>query len=405
MATASEPALDDMDRRSISVLSSGHALVDVCQGSVPALLPFLIARRGYSYSEATALVLVMTFASSLLQPLFGLITDRRSISWMLPGGILVGGLGIAAVGLVDSFSATLAAVGLAGLGVGAYHPEGARNANYVAGTRRRATAMSLYAVGGNAGFAMGPVLVTALVLPLGLGGLVWFALPMAIGAFLLARELPRIDALRLEAIANATDGSGSRGRDRWLPFSGIATVAGFRSATYFGLQAFVPLYLITHMGTTDAVGNAALTVLLVAGAVGTLAGGRVADRIGTRPVLIGSLAVVCPLILALLAVGEVVAFPLLAAIGFFLVGTFSISVVLGQEYLPNRIGVASGVTLGAAIGFGGIVAWLLGLLADRTSLTTVMIVIAALPLPGFLISLALPGDNGPKPTPEEPART
>jgi FSR family fosmidomycin resistance protein-like MFS transporter len=393
----------DMDRRSIGVLASGHGLVDVCQGAVPALIPFLIARRGYSYSEATALVLVMTFSSSLLQPLFGLITDRRSISWLLPAGVLVGGLGIAAVGLVDTFVLTLAAVAVAGLGVGAYHPEGARNANYVAGNRRRATAMSLYAVGGNAGFALGPVLVTALVIPFGLGGLAWFALPMTVGALLLTFELPRIDALRLEKIAAAAGSEGGQGPDRWLPFTGIASVAGFRSATYFGLQAFVPVFLITQMGTTDAVGNAALTVLLVAGAVGTLVGGRVADRVGTRPVLIVSLGVVVPLILALLEVSEAVAFPLLAAIGFFLVGTFSISVVLGQEFLPNRIGVASGVTLGAAIGFGGLVAWLLGLLADQTSLTTVMVVIAVLPLPGFLISLLLPGENGLRHPVEDPA--
>lgn len=394
----------DMDRRSIGVLSSGHALVDVCQGAVPALIPFLIARRGYSYSEATALILVMTFSSSLLQPLFGLITDRRSISWLLPGGVLVGGLGIAAVGLVESFPLTLAAVGLAGLGVGAYHPEGARNANYVAGSRRRATAMSLYAVGGNAGFALGPVTVTLLVLPLGLGGLVWFALPMTIGALLLARELPRIDALRLSTIAASSDAHGSRGEDRWWPFAGIASVAGFRSAAYFGLQAFVPVFMITRMGSSDAVGNAALTILLITGAIGTLVGGRVADRIGTRPVLTVSLGVVVPLTLALLTVGEVLAFPLLAAIGFFMVGTFSISVVLGQEYLPNRIGVASGVTLGAAIGFGGLVAWLLGILADQTSLTTVLAVIAFLPLPAFLISLLLPGENAARPAREEPAR-
>jgi FSR family fosmidomycin resistance protein-like MFS transporter len=219
----------------------------------------------------------------------------------------------------------------------------------------------------------------------------------------LARELPRIDALRLQTIAAAADRGGEQGRDRWLPFSGVAAVAGFRSATYFALQAFVPVFLITQMGTTDAVGNAALTVLLVAGAIGTLVGGRVADRVGTRPVLIVSLGVVVPLILALLEVSEAVAFPLLAAIGFFLVGTFSISVVLGQEYLPNRIGVASGVTLGAAIGFGGLVAWLLGLLADQSSLTTVMVVIAVLPLPGFLISLALPGDNASAQPIEEPA--
>lgn len=395
-------AASEMDRRSIGVLASGHAMVDACQGAVPAMLPFLIARRGYSYSEATSLLLVMTVCSSLLQPLFGFLTDRRSISWLLPGGVLLGGLGIAMVGLAHSHALTLAAVGVAGLGVGAYHPEGARNANYVAGSRRRATAMSLYGVGGNIGFAIGPVIVTALVLAFGLGGLVWFALPLTLGALWLARELPRIDALRLAVIAEERSRPEGTGKDRWLPFTGIATAAGFRSAAYFGLQAFVPIFLITTMDTSDAVGNAALTVLLASGVAGTLIGGGMADRIGNKPVLVTSLGMACPLILALLAVNEAGAFLLVALIGFFLFGSFSIAVVLGQEFLPGRIGVASGVTLGAAIGFGGLVAWLLGLLADQTSLTTVMIVIAALPLPGFLISLFLPGENSTRYPTAEP---
>ena len=254
--------------------------------------------------------------------------------------------------------------------------------------------MSFYGVGGNIGFAIGPVLITLLVLAFGLDGIVWFALPMTIGAIWLASEMPRIDALRLAALGRSAARSTS-GRDRWIPFAGIATVAGFRSSAYFGLQAFVPIFLITGLGTSDAIGNAALSVLLAAGIAGTLIGGSLADRLGNRPVLVVSLAMVCPLVLALLAAGVAGAFILVSLIGFFLFGTFSIAVVMGQEFLPNRIGVASGVTLGAAIGFGGFVAWLLGLLADQTSLTTVMIVIAALPVPAFLISLLLPGENEP----------
>ena len=114
-----------MDRRSIGVLASGHAMVDACQGAVPAILPFLISRRGYSYAEATSLLLVMTVCSSLLQPLFGYLTDRRSISWLLPGGVLLGGLGIAAVdvlrrgeprhdGVIESFDAGLVPIAMNG---------------------------------------------------------------------------------------------------------------------------------------------------------------------------------------------------------------------------------------------------------------------------------------------------
>lgn len=385
------PRDSELDRRSITVLAAGHCCVDICQGAIPALMPFMVIRRGYSYSEATALLLVMTFASSMLQPIFGHASDRRSLAWLLPGGILLGGIGLAVVGLTASFGLTLAAVFLSGLGVGAYHPEGARFANFVAG-ERRATGMSLYAVGGNIGFALGPVVITALVLPLGIGGLAWIGVPMAIAAALLASELPRLKRFA-DPGAEATGAPSGKTGDRWLPFSGVAAIAGFRSATYFALQAFVPLWFIQHLDESAAVGNGALAALLLAGAIGTLIGGRAADRAGRRLVIKVSMGLTTPLILAFLLVGPIPAIVVLAATGFFMIGTFSITVVLGQEYLPNRIGLASGVTLGAAIGFGGLVAWLLGLVADQTGLLTVLLITAAMPLPAFLFATVLPAPN------------
>lgn len=377
------------------MLSLGHGCVDICQGAVPALLPFLIEHRSYSYAQATSLLLVMTFMSSMLQPLFGYLADKRSLARLLPGGILLAATGIAAVGLTDSYAMTMLAVGISGLGVGAYHPEGARFANYVSGGRR-ATVMSLYSVGGNIGFALGPILVTPLVLLFGLGGVVWMIVPLAVVGALIHLELPRLETFRPGRDELTRRRAAETRRDRWLPFSGVATIAGFRSAVYFGLQAFVPLYFIGHLHSSTAVGNTALTMLLVFGAIGTLVGGRLADRVGKKPIMVVSLGVLTPMILVFLTLGEIPAIASMAVIGFFMVGTFSITVVLGQDFLPNRIGVASGVTLGAAIGFGGLVAYLLGLLADRVSLTTVMLVIAVLPLPAFLLSLVIPTDSGPE---------
>src|SRR5436305_3508742 len=152
-----------IDRRGIGVLSAGHACVDMCQGAVPALLPFLVAQRGYSYGAASALVLAATVASSIVQPLFGLASDRRSMPWLMPAGLLVAGIGLAVAGLVHPYGLTFAAITLSGLGVAAYHPEASPYANYVSG-RRRATGMSLFSVGGNAGFALGPLVVTPLLL-------------------------------------------------------------------------------------------------------------------------------------------------------------------------------------------------------------------------------------------------
>ena len=400
-STAARPQVG-LDRRGIATLAVGHACVDVAQGAVPALIPFLIRDRGWSYGAAAALVLAMTGSSSLLQPLFGFLADRRSLSWFLPGGVVLAAVGIALTGLVESHALTFALVALAGLGVGAYHPEGARYANYVSGDRR-ASGMSLYSVGGNVGFALGPILVTPLVLTVGLHGTVWLLLPMLAVALLLTRELPRLRSFHPQRRAAAAAAAGDdvpAGRphpepqpDRWGPFARVATIAGVRSGAYFGLQAFIPSYFIAHFDSSTGVANAALTTILVAGALGTLVGGRLADRIGRRRILIACNAVLTPLLLLVLVAGEPAAFALLALVGFFTVGTFSITVVLGQEYLPNRIGIASGVTLGAAIGAGGVVAALLGLLADAVGLTPVLLVIAALPLPALALSMTLPHER------------
>ena len=158
-----------IDRRKVGVLSFGHFTVDVAQGAVPALLPFLVIDRGLNVAEASALVLALVGSSSIIQPIFGRMTDLRPMPWLLPAAVVASGVGIAAVGYVSSYPATLAVVTVAGVGVAAYHPEGARYANYVSG-ERQATGMSIYAVGGNVGFAFGPVIVTPLVIVFGLLG-------------------------------------------------------------------------------------------------------------------------------------------------------------------------------------------------------------------------------------------
>lgn len=367
-----------VDHRGITVLSLGHACVDMSQGAVPALLPFFHDVRGYSYAATAALVLAMTVTSSLIQPLFGHLADRRSLPWLLPGGAIVAGIGISLAGLMPSYPLSFAAIALSGAGVGAYHPEAARYANYVSAASRRATGMSLFSVGGNIGFALGPILVTPLMLTLGLSGTAWLVIPYVAIALLIVASLAHLISFRPASAGPATGprdadapvqgsdaGEGSDlGPDRWRPFALVAGVAAFRSGAYFGLQAFVPAYFISRFHDHASVGNAALTAILVAGAAGTLVGGRLGDRIGLRPILIACMGALPPLILLVLVAGRVPDFALLALIGFFTVGNFSTTVVLGQRFLPSRIGIASGVTLGAAIGVGGVVTALLGPLAD-----------------------------------------
>ena len=182
------PVSAGLDRRGLAVLAAGHACADMAQGAVPALLPFLIDQRGISYGAAGALVLVTSVGSSAIQPLFGLGSDRLSLPWLMPLGVLLAGLGVALVGLTSSYAATAVAVAVSGIGVAAFHPEGARFANQVSGDRR-GQGMSFFSLGGNAGFALGPILVTPLVLIFGLHGTLLLAVIPTIVAVVLARDL------------------------------------------------------------------------------------------------------------------------------------------------------------------------------------------------------------------------
>src|ERR671922_1911254 len=179
----------------MAVLSLGHLCVDLCQGALPALLPFLIAAHEWSYGQASALVLAATVSSSVIQPLFGHLSDGRSLPWLLPGGVALAACGISLAGVVGSYWLTFAVVVVSGLGVAAYHPEASRFANYVAGAKR-ATAMSFFSVGGNAGLALGPAIVTPLALAFGLSGTPLVAvLPLAV-AVVLMLELGRLKSFR-----------------------------------------------------------------------------------------------------------------------------------------------------------------------------------------------------------------
>ena len=359
---------------------------------MPALIPFLISERGYSYSAVGALLLFVTVGSSIIQPAFGAVSDRLSLAWLMPVGVLLAALGVGFAGVAPSFELTALAVGIGGLGVAAFHPEGARYANYASGSRR-GTGMSFFSVGGNLGFALGPILITPAVLIFGLSGTLVVAIVPAVVAVALAIELPKLKARTAEAAAEsaARVKAADRSEDDWGAFGMLTAVVSVRSWIYFGLQSFAPIWFIREYGASEALANGALAAMLVAGALGTLVGGQLVDRIGRRKVLVGSIVAQIPLLLLfMLAPSELVAGALLAAIGFVTVMSFSVSVVMGQEYLPSRLGIASGVTLGFAIGVGGVAAAILGTIADAAGLETVMWIVAGLPLLGLLGALTLP---------------
>jgi FSR family fosmidomycin resistance protein-like MFS transporter len=305
----------------------------------------------------------------------------------MPLGPALGGLGVALAGLAPNYGLTFAAVMLSGLGVAAFHPEGSRFANYVSGARR-ASGMSLFSVGGNVGFALGPVLVTPLLLAFGLHGTVFVIIPTWLMAIVLSAELPRLKSFRGDLVG----GRVQRGEhhEAWAPFVRLAGVIALRSFVYFGMVTFIPLYYIHVLHSSKALGNAALTAMLLGGAAGTLAGGPLADRFGRRTVLVGSMILTPPLVVAFLLSGPVLALVFAALGGAVTIATFAVTIVMGQEYLPGRLGIAAGVTIGLSIGLGGVGAPLLGILADSAGLRVVFETVAALPLAALALTLTLP---------------
>lgn len=377
---------DNMDYRSLGFISFSHMINDVSQGAIPALLPFLVIEHGLSYLAVSGVVLAATVISSLIQPFLGFYSDRHSSPWLMPVGMLTGALGIAMAGVAPTYWLIIACVLLSGVGVAAFHPEGSRYANYISG--QRATGMSYFTVGGTLGFALGPVLLTPLVINFGLKGTIWMIVPALLVAVPLFRELPRLANFRPSgSLINPSEKSEP---NMWGAFGRLTTVIVLRTALYFGLMSFVPLYYLDVHKVSVVEANFALTAMLVSGAIGSLLGGFLADRFGLKKVLVGSLFMTTPLLIIFLSSEGILSVILLALTGTTTIGSASIAVLMGQSYLKSHIGVASGITIGSAIGLGGLAIPVFGALADYHGLMITMYSMTILPVAACVMALTLP---------------
>jgi FSR family fosmidomycin resistance protein-like MFS transporter len=378
----------------MTALSAGHGATDFANGALPALLPFLVDRFDLSYTLAALVVLASAASSSLVQPLFGAWSDRRGAIWLLPGGVALAGIGIALAAAAPAYWLVLLLVVFSGLGVAAYHPEGSKFAAYASG-RRRASGMSLFSIGGNVGYALGPTATTPLVLALGLTGGLLLALPVlaVAAALLLATPFLATFAPEPGVVARAS------GDDRPGALALLLGVIAFRSVAWFGLITFVPLWEVS-LGHSKSHGSHLLSLMLLTGGLGTLAAGPIADRIGRRPVVIASMLATGPLILAYVLVGGVPGAIALALVGVCVISTFGVTMVMSQEYLPRRIGMASGLSIGLSIGLGGAAAVGLGALADSIDLRSAMYAAAAAPVAGLALALLLPSARARRLEPE-----
>lgn len=375
-----------LHRPQILRLAIEHGVDDFYQGVVPALVPFLIAERGYTLAQAGGVALAATLLSSLLQPAFGALADRRPMAWLRSAGMLTAATGVAAVGLVDSYPAVWLMALLSGLGVAAFHPEAAR-AVHRTGTGD--TGMGWFTFAGLTGYAAGPILATAVFGTLGLTASPLLAAPAVI--VLLAGQ-----TWGRNSIGTAIDSCGPEGAqigappDDWRRFGVLTTIVVIRSLTYYAVVTFLVVYLTTQAGFGLATATAALTALTTFGALGTLAGGYLARRFSRLAVLgVASLVTPAALMIVLSARNTPMLLLAAAALGVALNAPVALHVTLGQHYLPNHLGAAAGVTLGLAVSVGGLATPGLGALADQNSIRTVLTGIAVLPVVAAGLTLLL----------------
>jgi FSR family fosmidomycin resistance protein-like MFS transporter len=374
----------EIDRRAMALLSSGHLATDFANGALPALLPFLKDRFSLSYTAVGGLVLASQASSSLIQPLFGLWSDRRGAMWLLPAGVALAGIGIALAADAPSYWLVVLLVLVSGVGVAAFHPEGSKFAGFVSG-RRRASGMAWFSIGGNLGYALGPVATTAVVTSLDLRGGLLLAIPSLLVAAAIVLSNPYLRGFAPEPTAAWT----RAGHDDPGAMKLLLGVIALRSVAWFGLITFVPLWEVS-LGHSKSHGNHLLALMLFAGGVGTLLLGPLADRVGRRPVLLGSVLATGPLMLVFILVGGAPGAVALALIGACVVGTFGVTMVMGQEYMPRHVGTASGLVIGLSLGLGGVAALALGWLADVTSLRAALFVAAAAPMLAGVLAALLP---------------
>ena len=385
-----------MDKKKILLVSLGHLSCDINGGALPAILPFLRSAFDLSYQATGGLMFAYACLSSMIQPLFGLLSDRFSKPWFIPLGVLLAGCGLAAIGWMPGYWGVFAAIGLSGVGAALFHPEGARFANAVSG-QNKGTGMSLFSIGGNGGFVLGPLLATACLGAFGLPGTTIFAVLAVMTAGTLVWSIARMEATKKAgAVAGGKAGPAlsaegeTPGENNWREFLKLTVSIVTRSITFVGFNTFIPLYWVSSFGQSTATGAIALTFFSVCGVISNFFGGMLADKFGYRTVIRVVFALMPPVVAGFsLSNNLYAAWALLPLLGFVLYAPFSAQVVLGQQYLAKNIGFASGITLGLATSLGGVVAPLLGWIADHYGMAATFQSLAALSIVGAIFAYLL----------------
>ena len=377
----------NLNKKALAILSAAHFVTDINQGALPALLPFFKESLNLSYTMAGTVLLSANITSSIIQPAFGHLSDKRPIGWLLPLSPFIACLGLSLSGLISNYYILLICVMVSGIGIASFHPEGFKTAYYFTGDKK-ATGMSIFAVGGNFGIATGPILVLTLVTSFGLSGTFSLLLPGILIAVMLILNMSMFTApVELAHREAKKIAKVPLTRNQKISFSLLVAIATIRAWIQFGLATYIPFYYINYLKGNPLYAGKLVSTFLLAGALGTLIGAPLADRWGHKRFLLISLALSFPLLLLFYYSSGLITFVFLGISGMVLISTFALTTVMGQALLPQNLGIASGMMVGFTISAGGIGVTLLGVIADTWGVPMAIKAIFALPLIAFGLGL------------------
>ena len=354
----------------VFLLTLGHFLSDFYSNFLPALLPVVLGSLGLSLTSGGLLVMVHSFTSSVMQPVCGYYVDKSGYTWLLLLTIPASAIFISLAGIAENYILLFIAVGLAGLGSSLYHPVASSLVGKVTAETSRGRAMAIFIGGGNFGFAIAPAVIIYMLINYGTASLPWLILPgLLLTACFYYSGIQRI-------VLKAASHSQQRTGQPWYKSISLLKLnfaMGLKSWTQVALPTFLPIWL-AQQGHAPTVAANMLTVYLTAGAIGSLAGGYVGDRLGRKRAIIGSLVVCLPAMYYLIAAEQLTPLTWLALTvsGAALQGIIPSSVIWAQDMIPDKAAMASGMMLGLSFGLGGLGTALTGAAADIWGLKTAM---------------------------------
>lgn len=369
---------------------------DINQGSLNSIIPFLIAAYNFNYTTAATLVFLSNVIGSIIQPICGALADKKSMPETMVIGMLLAAGGMSLTGYMSTFGGLAICVIISGIGSAVFHPQAARLINKFSDKGHEGFAISVFSFGGSFGFAVAPIIITASIVGLGLKGTGILCVPAIIASGFLFSQSRNMKDERIAKTVNPADlekiGLVQEPTvDKWGAFLILGFFVLFRSIALIGMNTFTSLYFINELGKTEVFGNTMLSLYYSVSTLTTLFGGTLADRVGYVNLLkIASLMLGISIIGFSLAHNTVLCVILLIPIACAMNLTYSPIVVLGQKYLPNHVGLASGLTLGLAMSLGGLFSPLLGTIGDNHGLTVVMYVIGGVAVLPAIVSWFLP---------------